>query len=248
MPIHSWCSVPGRHRRMRCATSSGNSGAAKLAPRHNIRWCDVGRPIRMMDARQRVVPIGRQPHVRSKSRKVPQSLPPLQRSTYAKKFLALKGAALAGLATPMRTDRAINANTVVFMGSISLRSSCERRHKGRRRDRKRHQKRSAARCTIRSGNQLALNAPDDDIGKIPDLRSAASLGIVASRRASPRRYRDLDHRKRCRGVYFGRMPSCHTCSVGLVSELDLFDHLRPDRSRHRRQGSQNTLAYDWVQS
>ena len=33
---------------------------------------------------------------------------------------------------------------------------------------------------MRSGNQLALNAPDDDIGKIPDLRTDASLGIVAS--------------------------------------------------------------------
>src|SRR5262245_11282031 len=95
----------------------------------------------MVGDRRGVVPIGRRPHVRSNSLPSLQSLPPLQRSRYAKKSLASKGAAPASVATPMRTDRAIKANTVVFMGEYLLirRSSCERRQKRRRSNRRRHQ-------------------------------------------------------------------------------------------------------------
>jgi hypothetical protein len=45
----------------------------------------------------------------------PPPPPPLQRCCCSKNTLALKGAALAGVATPMRTDHAIRANIIVLM-------------------------------------------------------------------------------------------------------------------------------------
>src|SRR5215467_1486005 len=43
--------------------------------------------------------------------------PPPKSSLCSKRAFALKGSAPAGVATPVRTDRAIMANTVVFMAS-----------------------------------------------------------------------------------------------------------------------------------
>src|SRR5262249_16284318 len=128
----------------------------------------------------------------------------------------------------MRTDRAIKANTVVFMGEYLLirRSSCERRQKRRRSNRARHQTEIGSAVYDPVWDELALNAPHDDIGMIPDLRSDASLRIVSVMRAAwaiPR----SRHRKRCRRL------ACP--SVVLTPCADCRDRLRCGaRERARR--------------
>src|SRR5215471_21325028 len=99
--------------------------------------------------------------------------PPPKRSLCSKNDFALKGSAPAGVATPVRTDRAIMANTVVFMASSYEEycgSACRAGPKTWA-----VQTRSTSRRTIHPRKSACASASRDHIGTTPDLRSIALL-------------------------------------------------------------------------
>ena len=102
----------------------------------------------------------------------PPPPPPPQRCCCSKNTLALKGAALAGVAIPMRTDHAITANTVVFM-AVSPRtkdivSTPPKRGLGTGNADRNRDRRRGARCAFDNQRALAL-----------DMRISASLPIFS---------------------------------------------------------------------
>lgn len=107
----------------------------------------------------------------------PPPPPPLQRCCWSKNTLALKGPALAGVATPMRTDHAMTANNIVLMAispptkdivSTPPKLGFGTGNAGHARDR--HRAHESALNT-----QLAASARPEDIGITPDFRSDTLL-------------------------------------------------------------------------